>query len=124
MTPLLFTARVVSGAGRGRVLGTPTLNLALEQVPKELQEGIYACRAFLDGSWQPGALHYGPRPVFKDSVACEVHLLDTALQQAPASLEVKVVAYLREIRDFPTVEALQAQIADDITRIRAILGGP
>lgn len=121
MLPLSFSARVVSGAGRGKDLGAPTINLDLSQVPSSLEEGIYACMAVIDGKSLQAAMHYGPRPVFKDSLSCEVHLLDVTLEHAPETLEVEVVAYLREVRDFPTPEDLMTQIADDILKTRAIL---
>lgn len=67
-SPTTFTAAVVSGAGRGRRIGTPTLNVDLANVPAGLADGIYACRATLDGADEALAavLHLGPRPVFND----------------------------------------------------------
>jgi riboflavin kinase / FMN adenylyltransferase len=98
------------------------MNLDLSAVPTELEEGIYACKALVDGMWEVAAMHYGPRPVFKDSTSCEVHLIDRLVVMAPEMLEVEVVAYLRDVRDFASVEELQAQIAQDIEQTRAILG--
>ena len=120
--PLSFQAAVIAGSGRGKKLGSPTMNLDLFAVPPHLKEGIYACRALIDGSWESAAMHYGPRPVFKDSTSCEVHLIDRAIVMAPELLEVQVVAFLRDVRDFASVEELQAQIAQDIEQTRAILG--
>jgi len=116
-----FSARVISGSGRGKTIGTPTINVDLSNVPASMKEGIYACWAKLPGGWMRGALHYGPRPVFKDTVSCEVYLLDIALEEAPTSIEIAPVAYLREVMDFPTPEGLMAQIEDDVTRARAML---
>jgi riboflavin kinase/FMN adenylyltransferase len=121
MKMLHFSAKVVSGAGRGKDIGTPTINLDLHDVPADLKEGIYACRAKIDGEWMDAAMHYGPRPVFKDDTACEVYVLDIELVNAPETLEVSVHGYLREVMDFPSVEELQARIASDIERTRAML---
>jgi len=74
-----------------------------------------------DGPLENAVLHYGPRPVFKDTPACEVHLLDRLVEKAPVLVTVHIVKYLREVRDFASVEALQAQIAADITEARAIV---
>jgi riboflavin kinase / FMN adenylyltransferase len=116
-----FTAGVVSGSGRGKNLGTPTLNLNLADVPSSLQEGIYACFATIDGMREQAAMHYGPRPVFKDTTSCEVHLLDRTLTSAPASVTVEIIERLRDVQDFPSPAALMDQIARDIERTRAIL---
>lgn len=116
-----FRARVVAGSGRGRALGVPTLNLRLEDVPMELPEGIYACFAIIHEKKMPGALHYGPRPVFEDEKSCEVHLLDHTLNDPPPEVHIEVIERLRAIRDFPSADALKGQMQEDIDQARAIL---
>jgi riboflavin kinase/FMN adenylyltransferase len=121
--PLSFTARVVSGAGRGKGMGTPTLNVDLSDVPSVLQEGIYACSVVFDGESQKkvGAMHYGPRPVFHDSTSCEIYVLDELIENTPTSLTIEVYDRLRDVADFESPEALQQQIEEDIRNIRAIM---
>lgn len=122
--PLHFRARVIRGSGRGKGLGVPTINLDLRDVPSALQEGIYAARATIDG--QPGsipaAMHYGPRPVFRDAASCELHLLNLLIDEVPAALDVDAVEYIRDVQDFPSPEAMMKEIENDISRIRAVLG--
>ena len=127
METIRFRAAVVPGSKRGRHLGTPTLNLDLHDVPKQMDEGVYACWVqTMDndaGKQLPlaAALHYGPRPVFNDTRSCEVHVLDAIIDVPPASVEVIIAQRLRDVQDFESAEALQHQIADDITQARAIL---
>ena len=121
--PLSFTAGVVSGRGRGRKIGAPTMNLALADVDPSLQEGVYACFTVIDGTRYEAAMHFGPRPAFQDSATCEIHLLDGVPADVPPYLLVEVIARLREVRDFPSTEALMGQIARDIAEARAILNG-
>jgi riboflavin kinase/FMN adenylyltransferase len=121
MHPLSFTAPLIKGSGRGKSLGVATMNLDLKDVPKDLSEGIYACFALSDGKRYKAAMHYGPRPVFKDTPSCEVHLIDEMIKTAPKDVTVIVIERLRDIADFPSKEALMAQIADDIARARGIL---
>ncbi len=97
------------------------MNLRLEDVPPEFEEGIYACRAEVDGRLYDGAMHYGPRPAFKAGLSCEIYFLDVVLPSLPHSVRVTPVQWLREVRDFATKEALTAQIADDVTRTREAL---
>ncbi|PIR52831.1 hypothetical protein COU76_04255 [Candidatus Peregrinibacteria bacterium CG10_big_fil_rev_8_21_14_0_10_49_10] len=122
--PLRFSASAISGAGRGREYGIPTINVNLAAVPEEMEEGIYACLVELgdDPKRYMGAMHFGPRPVFQDSRACEVHVLDTDIETPPAEVTITVVAYLRSIQNFGSVEELKEQILEDIEQCRAILG--
>lgn len=119
----VFSAEVLRGAGRGKRLGTPTLNLALSQVPTGMDDGVYACTARIDGLLLPAVLHYGPRPSFGDTRSCEVHLLDSVLPQPPPRITVTIVGRLRDIKAFASPAALQGQIARDIEQARALLHG-
>lgn len=119
--PLSFTAAVVAGAGRGRTIGSPTINLRLADVPKGLRDGIYACRVRLGRKIFPAAMHVGPRVVFRDTRSCEVHVIDHAIRRAPVRLTVEVIKRLRSVRDFSTVSALQRQIARDIEKTKNVI---
>lgn len=121
--PLTFTASAIPGAGRGKEMGIPTINVDLSAVPLELGDGIYACTVKLSDSetLYGGAMHYGPRPVFDNTRACEVHIIDTELHTAPTEATITVLEYLREIKDFPDTEALVKQIETDIQNCRNIL---
>ncbi len=123
-SPRTFTARTIPGSHRGRTLGVPTVNLAPEDVPMDLQQGIYACRAGEnEGSPPlPAVMHYGPRPVFKDSLSCEVHFLDRTVETAPLRLTVTVVSRMRDVADFPHPQALKDQMLADIRAARILLG--
>ncbi len=119
---LRFTGSVVSGLGIGAgVVRVPTLNIDLKNIPEVLEHGIYAGKALIEGSWIPAAIHYGPRPVFKASETFEVHVLDREVV-APETLDLEIIEQLREIRDFPSPEALREAILDDIARTRKIAG--
>lgn len=122
--PVIFAASAITGAGRGREYGIPTVNINLASVPEELPEGIFACFVEIEGDARRymGAMHYGPRPVFRDSRACEIHLLDARLPALPSTVKVTVVERLRAVENFPSVEALKEQILRDIERCRGILG--
>ncbi len=126
LSPVTFTAHIIGGAARGRQIGSPTLNADLSDVPQALGEGIYACFISMDEQTErfPAVMHYGPRPVFADSLTCEIHVLDRQILSPPTLLTVDVVAYIRSVSNFPSTEALQAQIQSDIKAARGILNLP
>jgi len=121
---LTFFAPAVPGAGRGKRLGVPTVNLELAAIPTELEEGIHACMARVDGDaqWREAVLHFGPRPVFKAPPTCEVHFLDgIPAGVQPKNLTVRVVEKIRKVRNFPSTEKLKAQMHTDCEAAHAIL---
>ncbi len=118
---LLQNAKVIAGRGRGKGLGIPTINIDLSAVPKDLEHGIYACRITLAGKTYKGAMHYGPRLVFKDSVTFEVHIIDEAIDSVPETADIEIVGFIRPVQDFPNPEALVERIRRDIEEARAML---
>lgn len=120
---IIFTARIITGAGRGKTLGTPTMNLDLSAVPRELAEGVYAVRARLGGGEHPATMHFGARPTFGDTTSCEVHLIEGTgdSELGARELTIEVVQRLRGVQKFADAEALKKQLAEDIARAREIL---
>ena len=122
-----FSARIISGSGIAGKQNVPTLNLAVEDVPKELHEGIYACRAEIEYAntgvreCENGVMHYGPRHVHHLPRSCEVHLLDQTIEKAPQSMAIEVVQRIRDVQDFQDSRQLQKAIQSDIAVARAIL---
>lgn len=111
---------MIVGRSRGKDLGTPTINLDPEEVPASLHHGVYACIVGIDPK-KFAVMHFGPRPSFHDTLSCEVHILDTEVQQAPERMQVRVMHFLREIMAFPTAEDLQKQISHDVQSARSFL---
>jgi riboflavin kinase / FMN adenylyltransferase len=98
------------------------VNFELDDVPQTMKEGIYVCTVTIDGKTHAGALHYGPRPVFDAGVACEVYLLDILLPSLPPAADVQIIAWLREVRNFESPEALARQIEHDVAETREAIG--
>ena len=125
--PYTVLADVVRGAGRGRGIGFPTANLALDDPTKCLPPpGVYAVRVEVDGRDLDGMANLGPRPTFDEAQSrLEVHLLDWGGEALyGARLEVAFVARLREVRRFGGPGELAAQLASDRDAARRALGGP
>jgi riboflavin kinase/FMN adenylyltransferase len=121
-----FDGRVVLGDQRGRTIGFPTANLRtdVEALPRD---GVYAVRAALvdqddrPGEAMDGVMNIGVRPTFSAGRSIEVHLFDRSLDLYGRLLRVTCVARLRDERKFDGIEALRAQIAQDVRDARAAL---
>jgi riboflavin kinase/FMN adenylyltransferase len=120
---------VVRGAGRGRTIGVPTLNLAAPDARKLLPpDGVYAVRVKLqgrgtgEGAMFGGMMNQGPRPTFGEQArTLEVHLFDFDGELYGETVDVEWVRRLRDVQAFPSREALVAQLERDRQAARATL---
>ena len=113
--------RVEPGAGRGKGLGFPTLNLKLAS-GQDVRHGIYAMRIDVDGHSHPAAGYVGSRPTFGESEpVLEAYLLDFAGDLYGKEVEAEFIAFLRPDQTFATPKALSMQMREDCETARAIL---
>jgi riboflavin kinase/FMN adenylyltransferase len=124
-----YSGVVVRGDGRGRKIGFPTANLQLE--PKlELPRGVYLTQAELEGGTKVlSVTNIGVRPTFQQEavnplapqmrVHVECHLLDHQSDLYGKRIKLKFFSHLREEKKFASVDALIAQIQEDVASVRA-----
>ena len=117
----VFSANVITGSGRGRELGFPTMNLSTDAVPEHIENGIYAATITVNDSTYDAAIHYGPRPTFDDSPSLEVHVIDQVLQETPSTIDVSLIEKIRDVKKFNSAKELITQLKKDIDEARHIL---
>ena len=118
--PWSITATVAHGrAVGGKLLSSPTLNLALAPDRALPPYGVYFTEAIIDGNILPSITNLGVRPTFGDSeVLCETHLLDRSGDFYGKTVTVRFLKFRRSERRFASVEALSQAIAEDIASAR------
>ena len=121
--PYGLLGRVVPGAGRGRTIGVPTINLAPPDMRKLLPpDGVYAVWVWWRGTRYGGMMNQGPRPTFAEQGrTLEVHLFDFAGELYGETVRVEWVQRLRDVQAFPSRDALVAQLERDRQAARASL---
>jgi riboflavin kinase/FMN adenylyltransferase len=113
--------RVERGAGRGKGMGFPTVNLPLAQ-GQDVGHGIYAVRVEHGGRRYHAAGYVGARPTFGEGQpVLEAYLLDFAGDLYGEDIEVEFIARLRGDATFTSPEALAAQMQEDCEQARAVL---
>jgi len=114
--------QVVSGEGRGRTIGVPTANLAVEPRKIVPGHGVYATVATLRGRRYGGATNIGIRPTFGGGgVRIETFLLDFDGDCAGEPMTLEFARRVRDERAFADAAALTRQIAADIDAVRRLL---
>jgi len=113
--PYRVTGRVVPGAGRGRSIGVPTLNLEPPDPDKALPpDGVYAARVEWAGGVAGAMLNQGPRPTVGDRrLSIEAHLFGFEGNLYGRMVRIEWAARLRDVRRFDSLDALRRQLELD-----------
>ena len=112
-----LAGKVVAGDRLGRTLGFPTANLEVAGLVLP-PTGVYAAHALLPGGQSHRAvLNLGHRPTIGGAEAplrVEAHLLDFHGELYDQTLELVLLAKLRDERKFDSLADLREQIGHDI----------
>lgn len=124
-----FESTHVSGKGRGKPMGFPTINLKIPEKFK-LKDGVYGAKVVIEKYVFLGALHFGPTPTFNEKEkSLEVYLIgvsegdlveDGLTDFGNKIIHVEILKYLRPIAKFRLVEDLRKQIEEDVAAIKSL----
>ena len=117
---------VVVGDRRGRTIGFPTANIALDGVMPPA-DGVYAVMLRELGGAErtllSGVANLGTRPTFNAGRSVEVHVFDFDGDLYDKTLRVGFTHRIRGEQRFSGVEELRRQIKHDCDRARELLRG-
>jgi riboflavin kinase / FMN adenylyltransferase len=119
--PWFASGTVIKGDQRGRTLGFPTANVALDP-HCGLKHGIYAVRVRIDGEIRNGVASFGTRPTFDNGAPLlEVHVFDFAGDLYGARVDVAFIGWIRPELKFDQIDALVRRMDEDARLARAAL---
>jgi riboflavin kinase/FMN adenylyltransferase len=102
------------GQGVGRALGSPTANLPVTlALEAGLPLGLYVGTAVVQGAVYRALIYFGINSLTKAD-CFEIYIKDWSGNLYGQAVEVVPEKWLREPREFGSVEALRAQIQADI----------
>ncbi|TAK14335.1 MAG: bifunctional riboflavin kinase/FAD synthetase [Anaerolineae bacterium] len=112
---------VIRGDGRGRTIGIPTANLNIPPDRATPANGVYAGWAQIGAERVMAVTNIGLRPTFEQAAprrTVEAHLLDFDRDLYGTELALSFAARLRGEQKFSDIDALVAQIRNDIEQAR------
>jgi riboflavin kinase/FMN adenylyltransferase len=120
--PFAIEGVVEHGDKRGRELGYPTANVALDRYLRP-RFGVYAVRGLLPGGRVVGGVaNLGTRPMFDPpKELLEPYFFDFSEDLYGRTIEVELIDFIRDEASFDGLEALKAQIARDCEAARGLL---
>ncbi|MGH3457170.1 bifunctional riboflavin kinase/FAD synthetase [Aeromicrobium sp.] len=124
--PHEVSGEVVEGDRRGRSLGFPTANIPVDDVYAVPPDGVYAGRVDIGAEVLAAAISVGTNPTFggRDR-RVESYIIDRpaegGLDLYGKQIRVELVRWLRGMDVFDTVDALVAQMHEDVADTRTVL---
>ena len=119
--PWFVSGTVIRGDQRGRDLGFPTANLALDPACG-LKHGIYAVRVQIADRIHDGVASFGTRPTFDDGAPLlETYLFDFSGDLYGVAIDVAFIGWIRAELKFDAIDALVARMHEDARLARAAL---
>lgn len=120
--PYRLPGIVVEGDRRGRTIGFPTANIAVDERLAVPSDGVYSAWVAIGDDVHAAVVNIGIRPTFEGTErTIEAHVLEFAGDLYGRELEVRFVARLRGEQKFDSVDALVAQIGLDVAGARSSL---
>jgi riboflavin kinase / FMN adenylyltransferase len=118
-----LTGTVTKGAGIGKRIGFPTVNLKINEIEKLIPaDGVYAVFVWFKGKRYLGAMDIGHRPTFGgENRTIETSLLNLNRNLYGVHLKIEVIERLRPERKFADGENLAQQIKKDLEKAKEIL---
>lgn len=108
---------VVRGNERGHTLGFPTANLHPQNrvLPAH---GVYVTGTLIDGQWRRSVTNVGTRPTFETTTepSVETFVMNWSGDLYGDVIRARFLYRLRDERKFASLEALKAQIENDVAR--------
>jgi riboflavin kinase / FMN adenylyltransferase len=121
--PYSLTGKVVRGRQLGRTIGYPTANIQVTDVHKLIPgQGIYAVRVKVNNVVYSGMLSIGTNPtVGGTEQTIEVYIFDFDQDIYDQLITLYFIAYIREERNLPSLDALQEQLHQDQESAQSLL---
>jgi len=119
--PWFVTGTVRKGDQRGRDLGFPTANLALDSACA-LKHGIYAVRVKIGDKLHDGVASFGTRPTFDNGAPLlETYVFDFSGDLYGREIDVALIGWIRPELKFDSADALIVRMNDDARLARSAL---
>ena len=113
--PVEFSAKILSGLGRGQRLGFPTINL--DNTDLDINYGLYLAEAEVEGANYKGLLHFGSKDTFNEGASLELYIKENINTKERNNIKVRIIKKIRDIKKFASAEDLKLQIAKDIEKL-------
>ena len=116
-----YIGTVQRGNKIGRTINFPTANLNVKD--DNIKFGVYASKVIYDNKEYFGISNYGLHLTIKKLLVpiLETHILDFDKEIYDEKIEVELIKFIREEKDFSNLEKLKNQLEKDKDQVLKIL---
>ena len=119
--PYHFDSEIVHGLGKGKRLGTPTVNNSLPKDKDFIARGVYLSAIKIADKFYTGITNIGTCPTFEERpVHAETYILDFSGDLYGRTARIFLLDYIREERRFDTKEELVLEIENNVKLAREL----
>jgi len=113
--PFMLNGTVVKGKGIGKTISFPTANLEIKETYKLIpKNGVYVVKSILNGLETYGLMSIGTNPTVGGTArTVETYFLDTDSDLYGQTIEIALLAKIREEETFDSLKSLQQAIKND-----------
>lgn len=120
--PFVISGRVRHGDKKGRTIGFPTANIALDRKVSPVQ-GVFAVSVTLDEKEYQGVANIGKRPTVNGlRIQLEIHLFDFEGDIYGKCLDTRILEKIRDEKKFDSFDLLKQQIEKDVIATKTYFG--
>lgn len=111
--------KIVHGDGRGKSLGLPTVNIALQNRSNFIKKGVYYTEIDIGGKSYTGLTNIGVCPTFEArEVHAETFILNFSDTVYGEVARIRLLDYVRDEQKFKNKEELTEQIEKDLSQVK------
>jgi riboflavin kinase/FMN adenylyltransferase len=105
---------VVSGLGKGREFGFPTVNIKLNNSELYIEKGVYVVIVTIENQLYEGMLYVGTRPTLAlQDITIEIHILNFNKEIYNEQISFQILQKIRDEIHFSSIEKLVKQLHQD-----------
>ena len=110
---LTISGIVEHSAGRGKTLGFPTANIAVDDLQIMPPHGVYVTLVRIGEKEYASVTSFGSRPTFDDRITVETHILDFNADIYNEEIFIEFLGFIRNIEKYDSADALAQILASD-----------
>ena len=116
-----YEGEIVQGKQLGRELGFPTINQYLDETIVKPRAGVYASFVTLRSRRYKGLTNIGNNPTIgSDTYRSETYVFGFDKTVYGENAQIELAEFVRDEKKFESVDALRAQVLDDIERVKNV----